>query len=309
MKHNWKITLLLLALFVGAQIVGLFVSHAYMPEHITVINETTGLPENQTSYDIPYGFNPPAEVHPEGSLLSMVIALIIAVCLMFFLMRFRAETFLRLWFFVVITMGIALALNAFFSYVTIHAAWVALAFALPLAYLKIFKRNLIVHNATEMLIYPGIAAVFIPLLSVGTVIVLLILISAYDIYAVWHAGFMQKMARYQIEKLRLFSGFFIPYVSKEHRLALQKAKNSGKRAKKVPVHVGILGGGDVVFPIILAGVILPVFGLAAALTVSIGATLALGLLFYFSEKGKFYPAMPFISAGCFLALLLIYLFF
>jgi len=40
------------------------------------------------------------------------------------------------------------------------------------------------------------------------------------------------------------------------------------------------------------------------LIISVGATIALSLLFYFSEKGKFYPAMPFISMGCFAALLI-----
>jgi len=67
------------------------------------------------------------------------------------------------------------------------------------------------------------------------------------------------------------------------------------------------GGGDVVFPIILAGVVLHTLGLWQAVTISIGATIALGLLFHASKKGKFYPAMPFISAGCLVALGLVYL--
>jgi len=73
------------------------------------------------------------------------------------------------------------------------------------------------------------------------------------------------------------------------------------------VNIALLGGGDVVFPIILAGVVLHTWGLIPALIISIGATIALGLLFYYSEKGKFYPAMPFISAGCFIALGIAYL--
>jgi len=75
------------------------------------------------------------------------------------------------------------------------------------------------------------------------------------------------------------------------------------------VQVAILGGGDIIFPMILAGIVLNSFGIIPALIVIAGATSALGYLFYTSEKGKFYPAMPFISVGCFLALALVYLLF
>lgn len=121
-------------------------------------------------------------------------------------------------------------------------------------------------------------------------------------YAVWHAGFMQKMAKYQIEKLKVFSGFFIPYVESKYRLQLAKAKSTGKTTKKIPVHLAILGGGDVVFPIITSGIVLLTWGFIPAILVSIGATLGLAFLFYISQKGKFYPAMPFITLGCLIAL-------
>ena len=53
---------------------------------------------------------------------------------------------------------------------------IALALAIPLAYLKIYKRNLLIHNFTELLVYPGIAVIFVPILNVFTIISLLILI-------------------------------------------------------------------------------------------------------------------------------------
>lgn len=167
-----------------------------------------------------------------------------------------------------------------------------------------------VHNATELLIYPGIATVFIPILNVWSVSILLVVISLYDMYAVWHSGFMQKMAKFQIQKLKLFSGFFVPYMRREDKLVLSKAKSikeKESKAKKIKINLAILGGGDVVFPIILAGVVLRTLGLWQAVTISVGATLALAFLFYKSEKGKFYPAMPFISIGCFIALAIAYL--
>jgi len=122
---------------------------------------------------------------------------------------------------------------------------------------------------------------------------------------------MQKMAKYQINKLKVFSGFFIPYVSKTMRQKVKKMKKSELKKKKIKVNVAILGGGDVIFPIIAAGVMMKTFPetIIPALLVIFGAALGLSYLFFFAEKKKFYPAMPYISAGIFLAIGLSYLIF
>jgi len=209
MKHTVKVTIILLSMFFIAQLIGIFVASQYLPQTIEVFNNKTGTFETQDVYQLPYGVAPPEDTTPTSSIISILIALVVAVFLMFILMKIKAEWFLRIWFFIVVVLGIAIALNAFFLRIP-NATIIALIIAIPLAFIKIFQRNLIVHNLTELLIYPGIATVFIPILNLWAVIVLLVAISFYDIYAVWHAGFMQKMAKYQIEKLRIFSGFFIP---------------------------------------------------------------------------------------------------
>jgi hypothetical protein len=97
-------------------------------------------------------------------------------------------------------------------------------------------------------------------------------------------------------------------------------KKSKVKGKKIKVNLAILGGGDVIFPIITSGVVLMtksinlplglspfIGGFWPAIFVTFGATLGLTLLFLFSEKKKFYPAMPFITAGIFLGLILSYL--
>ena len=303
MKHTLKITLVLLVMFVAAQLIGIYVNYTYTPTVTTTFNKTTNTYENQTNYNIPYGFEPPSEIKPLSALTSIIFALVIAIALMLLLMKLKAEIFLRWWFFVVIVIGLAVAFNTFIINIQ-GSSFIALGLGLLLAYFKVFKRNLWIHNTTELFIYPGIAALFVPLLSLWVVIFLLIIISAYDMYAVWHAGFMQKMAKYQIEKVRVFSGFFVPYLAKGERAILEKAKASGKNLKKIKVHFAILGGGDVVFPIMLSGVLVVQGLFLSALLVTVGATIALALLFYMSKKGKFYPAMPFISAGCLAALIL-----
>ena len=290
-----------------AQLIGLAVAISYSPKIVSISLES-GETINKTTYDLPFGLNPPSEVNVGASLISIIIALFIAVMLMLLLMKIKAEFLLRAWFFFVIILALSISINAFLPSRS-FSSLLAVAIAVPFAVLKVFKRNIIIHNLTELLIYPGIAVIFIPILSIWTAVLLFVLISIYDIYAVWHSGFMQKMAKYQIKKVKVFSGFFVPYIGKKERKLIEAMRGKSKKSisKKIKISVALLGGGDIVFPIILAGVVLNTLGLAQALIISLGATLALAYLLYISEKGKFYPAMPFISAGCFIALGIAYL--
>jgi len=65
-----------------------------------------------------------------------------------------------------------------------------------------------------------------------------------------------------------------------------------------------LGGGDIVFPLIAAGVFMVSYGIGAALSVIIGAFAGLAYLLLTSRKKKFYPAMVYIVPGIFLGLLI-----
>ena len=135
------------------------------------------------------------------------------------------------------------------------------------------------------------------------------------------------MARYHIDNLKVFPGFFIPYLSKKDREKVKLWKRTlTKRQldqKKIKVNVAILGGGDIVFPIIASGVILQtpfislplglkpfMGGLIPALFIIFGALLGLTyLFFFFSKPKKAYPAMPFITAGILIGMILSYLLF
>ena len=84
--------------------------------------------------------------------------------------------------------------------------------------------------------------------------------------------------------------------------------NQFKKAK-IKIHLAILGGGDIVFPIITAGVFYKTFGLYSALLITAFASLALLGLFVLARKGKFYPAMPFLTAGMYLGMIINWLIF
>lgn len=318
MKHNISITILLLSMFVITQFIGLYVINSDVFHITQEINGTI-----QTIDNPALSWIQPPTIQQESDfgfyLGSIIFSFIFAIILLFFLTKFKIDFILKVWFFVVVCIAIFITLNAFFPK-TIYFTIALIAVAIILGFIKIFRRNFIIHNFTELLIYPGIASIFVPILNFWSIIVLLLLISAYDIWAVWHSGIMQKMAKYQINTLKVFSGFFVPYISQKLRMQMKKMKRVKMKSRKIKVNVAILGGGDVVFPIITAGVVLltdkislpfgwiPSFvftgGLLPAIFVIAGATLGLGLLFLFSEKKKFYPAMPFITAGILLGLIL-----
>ena len=228
--------------------------------------------------------------------------------------------FLKLWFFAVVALALGITINFILLKSGVKSlvlvSIISISIAVILSYFKTYKRIFVVHNLTELAIYPGIAAVFVPILNVYTLVILLFLISAYDMWAVWKSKIMQKMAKYQINHLNIFSGFFLPYLGKKDRAKLRELKfkyknsknlNKKIKGKKIKVNLAILGGGDVVFPIIAAGVFLKYSGLGHAILIILGALLGLSYLFFFAEKKKFYPAMPFITIGMFFGAILGYL--
>jgi len=295
MKYHIKITAILLLMFLVTQFIGLYVIDHY------------------TKVDLPLGLDSPElkeEREYNQMFISIIIAFVIAIGLLLLLTHFKAEFLLKLWFLIVVIIALMISFMSFvptFQYVTI----IVLLLTVPLALVKIYGQNFIIHNATELFIYPGIAAVFVPLLNIYTILALLVAISLYDMWAVWKSGLMQKMAKFQINKLKVFAGFFVPYVSKNVRMKIKKMKKSELKKKKIKANVAILGGGDVIFPIIAAGVMMKTFPetIIPAILVIAGAALGLAYLFFFAKKKKFYPAMPFISAGIFLAIGLSYLIF
>lgn len=307
MKHTLKITLIILAMFLVTQVLGLYIVNFYMSDGI----------------QLPYGFAENSTIEKEQSfqkevLTSIIISFIVAIALILLLMRTKLVWLLRGWFFVVISLALGITISVLLKQLDIiNATFFALCIGIALAYIKVFRKSILVHNFTELLIYPGIAAIFISMLSLWTTIILLIIISAYDIWAVWHSGIMQKMAKFQINSLGVFGGFFIPYAPKAIREKIKLLRLKYKDSKipqsvikknKIKVNLAILGGGDVIFPIIAAGVMLKTFhSVSASLIVTLGATLALLYLFTFAEKKKFYPAMPYITTGIFAAMLVVWL--
>ncbi|HLC86628.1 MAG TPA: presenilin family intramembrane aspartyl protease [Candidatus Nanoarchaeia archaeon] len=275
MKHDLKITLLLVFLFLASHVIGLFIVKHYLPDE----------------QPLPLNIQKP-EFDEKTSYFPIFVTIIVATALALLLLKFRAVRLWKLWFFLSVFITLSISFNSFLPEI------VAVAVALIFSIVKIFKPSIIVHNFTELFIYGGLAAIFVPVLNVVSAAVLLVLISIYDFIAVWKTKHMVSLAKFQAES-NVFAGLFVPYSVKSI-----KAKNV-KSAKSAAVEQAILGGGDIGFPLLFSGVIMKIFGLQYALIVSASAAIALTLLFFLAEKKKFYPAMPFLTIGCLVGYVLV----
>jgi hypothetical protein len=63
------------------------------------------------------------------------------------------------------------------------------------------------------------------------------------------------------------------------------------------IQVGLLGGGDIIIPLIFSISLIPLSGVASAVASSLGAVSGLGFLFSRSDGDTFYPAIPTVAIG------------
>jgi len=277
MKHTREVTLILILLFLMAQIIGLGIINSYIDvekvieKKIVIIDgkeETIEIiVEKETVDKLPYGIERP-ELKEKTSYLSIIFAVIIATILALILLKYQAMRLWKAWFFLSVFFTLMIAFNAFIS------SFFSLILALALAFLKTFKNNFYIHNFTELFIYGGLAAIFVPVMGIAAMIIVLVVISVYDFIAVFKTKHMIKMAKFQT-KIKLFAGLYVPY---------------GKKA-------AILGGGDLGFPLLFSGVVFRSYGWISLIIVLTSA-LALSYLLFKSEKNKYYPAMPYLTIGC-----------
>ena len=289
MKHTLSVTAFLVLIFFISQVVGLAVVNQYIDYEKT---EEVG----EVVYEaLPYDMERPP-IEEKSSFVFIMAAVLIGTLIVLLLIKFRKPKLWKAWFFFAVTLTLAISLSAFMP------QYFALSLAILFAALKIFRPNVIIHNLTEIFIYGGLAAIFVPVMNLFAAIALLVLISIYDAYAVWKSKHMVKMADFQT-KSNIFAGLFIPYGGASMRVKKTKIPKPPKKGR-----IAILGGGDIGFPLLFAGVVMKglmmsnIFwiGFLKSLIIPLFATVALSILFIKSEKDKFYPAMPFITAGCLL---------
>lgn len=303
MKHELAVTKLLIFIFILSQLVGLFLLTKNVD--IVITEDGYGVSYDETAI----GERPNFE--GIGSLLYLSIGIAAGTIALLLLIKMRfGKKLWKLWYGLAVVVSMTLALGVLVS------STIAFVLAVILAYLKIYRSNMITHNLSELLMYAGLAILLVPLFDVFWASIMLILISIYDAIAVWKSKHMIELAEFTTES-NLFAGLLVNYKEQKGKtsILMKHKETTPVKSKKQSGHrQAILGGGDIVFPLLFSGAVLNwllelgytkqyAFGLT--LIVTLGVTSALTYLFFTAKKDRFYPAMPFISAGCFLGLIVL----
>ncbi|MBI2675289.1 MAG: hypothetical protein HYX24_02430 [Candidatus Aenigmarchaeota archaeon] len=296
MKYNLQITLVLILIFIFSQVVGLGLANASIKE-LKILETGEKI--------ITYSTIPVERPETTGfeSLLFILIGIAFATGLFLLIVRFRLYRLWKLWFF------FAVLLTMWISFSIVMGQIEAFIVALVIASVKVFRPNPIVHNIAEVLVYSGIVLLLFPMFDVIWVVALLLVISVYDFLAVFKTGHMVSMAKFSM-RTKLFPGISLPIQGSKKEAAISgqkimKANKTGEAEEK-QYQAAILGGGDITFPMLFSSVVMQdlfrngfdkLTSLNFSLVITATSAASLLLLLLLARKGKFYPAMPFITAG------------
>jgi len=302
MKYEPKITIIIASFFFVAQLAGI----AILYHDIQIVQTVTPGGEVVQGIEHPetvMGERP--QLYGSETVFFVLISVAIGTGLILLLVRFRIWKAWKLLFFIAVFSSISIALGVFLN------AYIALTIAFVLAVLKIFRPEPLTHNLSEIFMYAGIVVLFTPLFDLLWIALLLIIISIYDYIAVYRTKHMVTMAKGLMET-KLFAGFFLPLDKKIKQKPKIKAKHEQTQIVVKKTNIAVIGGGDIAFPMLFAGVVLEYLittlqiaketALIKIFPIPIFATLALIFLLVKGRKGQFYPAMPFLTAGVFAGL-------
>lgn len=303
MKHIPRVTAALVLFFFVAQFMGLFIVNQYIDHKTTAeVHEVVYKP-------LPYSLERPEVENKSISFVYILAAILFGTVLLLLIVKTKKTIFWKILFFISVITTLSVAFSAFMHPLA------AGVLALALTAWKLYRPNIAVQNLSEVFIYGGLAAIFVPMLNLFSAFMLLIAISIYDYIAVYKTKHMVKLAQFQSES-KVFAGLFIPYdrekgifISKTPSLKKSNAKYTGTKKS-----VAVLGGGDIGFTLIFAGVVMKdlmlqetmLIGFLKTLIIPVVVSLALLFLLMKGEKDKFYPAMPILSIGCLIGYLIVW---
>lgn len=303
MKHTLKVTIALVMFFFLAQFTGLLVVNHYIDHKKTIETKIVAW------QPLPYSLERPEVKNQSTSFIYIAIAIFIGTILVLLLIKFNKPIIWKLWFFATVWITLSIAFAAFLNNI------VAAVLALILSLLKLYKPNVIMQNLSEIFIYGGLAAIFVPMINLFAAFMLLVLMSIYDYISVFKTKHMIKLATFQ-SKSKVFAGLFIPYERGKISAMAAPKRDIGKMQKATPKSkhsVAVLGGGDIGFTLIFAGVVMKdlmlkeavLTGFLKTLIIPVFVSLALLMLLIKGQENKFYPAMPVLSLGCLIGYLVV----
>lgn len=228
------------------------------------------------------------EQMPPISFWQFILNFAFAICLMgviLFLqkkLKKQSKILLTALFLITVAMGSIISLGVFIG----DFAFLVIA---VLIFIWFKKPNVLLQNVLMVLGMAGAGSYLGVRLVPETVVLMLIVFSVYDYIAVYKTKHMVKMAKQMMEQGAIL-GLILPQNISDFVAPLKQVQPGGKR-------FFILGGGDIVFPLIFSVSLLSK-GLTQAIIVAVFSLIGLFANIYFFDKQKArkpIPALPLIA--------------
>ncbi|UCD04488.1 MAG: hypothetical protein JSW73_02550 [Candidatus Woesearchaeota archaeon] len=253
---NYKVFAVLIFSFLAIQLVGIYTG--------SILSRTQVVEQMPT----------------EQSIIWFATAFLIATTLLVLGLRFfKGKLFFGALFTFVIFIGSETVFEAFLP------GLVAIILAALLVLIKYALPNPITHNVAVGLAVAGIGAQLGLMVPVQAILVLFVILSAYDIFAVYGSKHMVELFK-GLSRRGVLLGLAIPE-KKSHIKRKLKTLRPGKGSGFV-----MLGTGDVAFPLIFAVSALE-YGITSSLLVIAGSLIGIFTVFFLlSRDRKPLPALP-----------------
>lgn len=202
-----------------------------------------------------------------------------------------------------ISFGLLFSWASFIIVVFWLPLYAAISLSVVVGLVWYFLPRVWLHNIVLLIAMVSLAAVFGPLVSPWTMMIILLAIALYDFLAV-RFGYMLWMAK-KLSQSYTLPAFIIPHTLKEWNNSLKEAvltDTSGEDRK-----YSILGGGDIGFPLLLVSAVFFADGFSSSILVALFALFGLisAYVMHMLLKGRPIPALPPIAGFCLLALLIL----
>ena len=253
---RWRLFLNETALFLAIQFLGLYVGYWIFTHQIIIPAETT------------------------GSVITFLVSFSVAtVGLIFLLKFFRTRIFFKFLLAFLIFVGSETVFTVFIP----EEAAILLAFELVI--LRFYWPNVFSQNLALIFAVAGISATLGLFFSIEAVLIILAVLSVYDVIAVYRTKHMIALFKGLLEKGVPFS-IIVPDSVSDVSVSVKDAQPGTGRFL-------LLGTGDVAFPIIFAVAALK-FGIMSSLSVIAGAFIGLLSIHFLLMQKKVgaIPALP-----------------
>lgn len=179
---------------------------------------------------------------------------------------------------------------------------VSIALAVGVVGVRFLWPNILTQNIAIIIAIAGISAQLGVFLTAPAVIILLIVLSVYDVWAVFKTKHMVKMAKGLIQR-GMAPMIVMPTSWKDFTKSMKIVEREKlKPARRRVMKYMMLGTGDLAFPLVFAVSALP-YGLLSAYAVIMGALAGIVVIHILMTSRKFpaLPALPPIAAGSIIA--------